>query len=168
MILWVMQWQMPRTVAAWMVMSKPDAGATPVPVEFRAELDFAEGVSAGFYCSFTAAMQQWVTIAGTLGQLRIPDFVLPFRGDQLGFETSRCAIATRQSVPEVTVAVRQHFVPERSNNHPSAQEARMFRAFSSQVLAGGWDGFWPEISRKTQQVLETCYATAKAASATDP
>ena len=62
---------------------RPDSPAA-VPTEFSAELFFADGVSATFFCSFLAEIQQWANLAGTKGSLYVPDFVLPWYGTEAG------------------------------------------------------------------------------------
>ena len=88
--LWTMNWQLPRTVTGRILsQSEPAGGRVPAPTEFSAELIFDGGVSADFYCSFLAAIQQWVHVSGTNGWLRMPDFVHPFNGYEPAFEVNR-------------------------------------------------------------------------------
>lgn len=65
----------------------PDSPSS-IPTEFSAELFYPSGVSAGFFCSFLTENQQWANVSGTKGYLHVPDFVLPYYGDELGFEVS--------------------------------------------------------------------------------
>src|SRR5262249_40415060 len=88
--LWAMQWHLPRQVTARMLSqsSRPDSPAT-VPTELAGELLFEDGVSAGFYCSFRTANEQWAQISGVKGCLYVPDFVLPYFGSEIAFEVNR-------------------------------------------------------------------------------
>ena len=86
--LWAMNWELPARVAGHILAEhrRPDSPAA-VPTDFSAELFFAGGVSAGFYCSFLAEIQQWANLAGTKGFLYVPDFVLPWHGAEVGFRS---------------------------------------------------------------------------------
>ena len=41
-----------------------------------------------------------------------------------------------------------------------SQEAEMFRTFAGLVLSGKCDGYWPEITLKTQRVLDAALKSA--------
>ncbi len=71
-ILWAMNWQIPREVSGRMLSHAGPTGATAVPTEFSAELFFGGGESAAFYCSFLTENQQWATISGTRGTCTFP------------------------------------------------------------------------------------------------
>src|SRR4029077_9109661 len=42
----------------------PQSGSPSVPLAFSGSLTFANGCSASFYCSFTAAHAQWAIVSG--------------------------------------------------------------------------------------------------------
>src|ERR1051326_9157121 len=65
----------------------------PFGTEFSGELVFNSGLSASFYCSFNAGNQQWANISGTRGYVEVPDFVLPFAGDQLELNVNNHAFS---------------------------------------------------------------------------
>ena len=67
MTLWTMRFHLPVAVRAHMIRE------TTVPVSLSAELDFADGVTASFYCSFEAEHQQWINLSGTRGHLTMRD-----------------------------------------------------------------------------------------------
>jgi predicted dehydrogenase len=50
---------------------------------------------------------------------------------------------------------------EPSNNAPGSQESQLFRSFSECVLSGKLDLHWPEITLKTQRVLDACLEAAR-------
>jgi predicted dehydrogenase len=60
----------------------------------------------------------------------------------------------------MTEHTRRIAVREYSNNAPSAQETQLFRNFGNCVLSGKLDPHWPEIARKTQQVVDACMQSA--------
>lgn len=126
----------------------------PVPVEMSAEMFFADGVSAGFYCSFEAGDQQWARVSGTTGSLVVEDFVLPVFGAELLFEVRRYALQKYGCDFNLEAARRICSVPEYSNSHANAQESLLFRRFNELAQSGKPDPSWPEISLRTQRVLD--------------
>ena len=56
---------------------------------------------------------------------------------------------------------REYSVEEEANNHPTAQETKLFRKFSELALSGAPDPFWPDISIKTQKILDACLVSAR-------
>lgn len=160
-ILWTLQYEMPTQIRARMIAQsrRPDS-PHDVPMALSAEMDFADGVTASFYCSFQAEHQQWVSISGTEGHLRVDDFVLPFYGSELSFEVCNAAFCATGCQFNMEPHRRQHAVSEYSNNHPNAQETRMIRKFSDCVLNKMIDDHWPQIALKTQQVMDACLTSA--------
>jgi predicted dehydrogenase len=151
--LWALNWQLPREVSACS-LAQTDSS---VPTDFSAELFFDNGVSASLYCSFINFRQQWVHVSGTKGYLSISDFVNPFHGAELGFETTNIGQDGYNIVPNV----RRVLVAEHSNGHPTAQEAKMFRNFAEQIFSGKLNEDWQMWSLKTQQVQDACLESAR-------
>ena len=162
-ILWAMKWRLPREVIARILAQARGAGSpAPVPAEFSAELLFAGGTSAGFYCSFLTENQQWANVSGTKGYLHVSDFVLPFHGPQLSFEVYHPVFELHGCDFEMKPNRRQFHVAEHGNSHPAAQETNLFRNFSRQVRSGKLNPEWTEAALKTQQVMDACMDSAKA------
>jgi predicted dehydrogenase len=159
--LWVMNYELPTHVAARRLAEagRPDSPGT-VPTEMSGELIFRGGVSASFYCSFRTENQQWAYVSGTRGLLHVPDFVLPFFGDETRFEVTQSVFEVRGCDFDMQRRARRVAVPEYGNNHPTAQEVNLFRTFSSLVVAGRRDPHWGEIALKTQLVLDACRRSA--------
>lgn len=160
--LWVMEYQLPRQVVGRLISQhgradSPDA----VPTEFSGELLFDNNVSAGFYVSFLTEHQQWANVSGSRGYLELNDFVLPWFGNEAAFrtESSRFDIDGCEFVMERHSS--SHAVPEYSNSHATSQETQLFRTFGDIVLSGKLDPHWPEISLKTQQVMDACLESAR-------
>ncbi len=160
--LWAMNWKLPARVTGHMLAEhrRPDSPAA-VPTDFSAELFYAEGVSASFYCSFLAEIQQWASLGGTKGVLYVPDFVLPRYGAESAFEVSNPIYSLAGCDFNMEDHTRRHAVREYSNSAENAQETNMFRRFAELVLSGQPDAFWGEISLKTQQVLDACLQSAR-------
>lgn len=163
-ILWAMNWQLPAQVRGHMLgeYRRSDSPA-PVPTDFSAELFYPDGVSASLYCSFRAANEQWAHVSGREGSLYIPDFVLPHFGSEVAFEVQNPVFNIRGCDFNMEEHTRRIAVSEYGNGHESSQEANMFRRFAGLVLAGKTDPHWGQIALKTQQVLDACLRSARAA-----
>jgi predicted dehydrogenase len=162
--LWAMRWEMPKAVSARLIAGTGRESSRPVPIDFSGELLFEGNVSAGFSCSFTTGLQQWAIVSGTEGQLRVSDFVNPRAGAELEFEVVQSRGRGDALNPSLAVELRRFAVPEHGDCDPTAQETRMFRDFGDQIRLGTLNAAWPEISLKTQRVVDQCYASALSAS----
>jgi predicted dehydrogenase len=126
-----------------------------VPTEFTGELAYDDGVSAGFYCSFLAARNQWACISGQKGWLRVPGFVLPLNSYEPAFELNDADIRVASDVkcpPGVEPAWQ---------GHATAQDTRMWRNFANQIFSGKLNGDWPMWALKTQIVLDACHEAGR-------
>ena len=160
--LWVMNFQLPKEVTARRLAENGRSGGEDkVPFELSAELVFPGGVSAALYCSFQAENQQWAHVSGTRGFVHVPDFVLPFFGDEVRFEVTNSVFRVEGCDFDMQRRTRRVVVPEYSNRHATAQEAAMFRTFSSLVTGGRLDPRWGEMALATQRVMEACARSAK-------
>jgi predicted dehydrogenase len=155
-ILWAMNYQPPTRVSARVL-----ARIHGVPAEFSGEVFFAEGVSASFYCSFRNHHQQWAVLSGDQGYIRIPDFVVPYVGNEVGYEISQAVFSPRGCDHAMENHSRLVSLPEYGHGHPSAQESHLFRSFGDIVFSGRLEPHWGAITLLTQQVLDTCLASAR-------
>jgi len=154
--LWTLNWQLPLEVSGKILaQSEPVNGRISAPTEFTAELTFADGVSAGFYCSFHAARQQWMIVGGQKGYLTMPDFVRPLDSYAPSFNVNdeQVSLPTGGKCPPG--------VDPGLQGHPYAQDTLMFRNFARQVASGRLEEVWPEWSLKTQRVQDACLEAAK-------
>ncbi len=161
--LWAVRWKLPQKVSA-RILSKtnPVQHQASVPTEFSGEIFFENGVSSDFYCSFITVLKQSANISGTLGYLSMPDFVLPYFGSDLAFETRNPVLDARGCDFNMEANSRWWKVNEYSNSHPSAQETNLFRNFAEQVRSGNLNNEWPEIALKTQKIIHACLESANA------
>jgi len=143
--LWTMNWQLPREVSG-RIISQTGREKSPgaVPFDFSGDLFFENNVSSGFFCSFVSAYSNWVTVTGTKGHLRVPDFVLPKKSSQGALEIDGVLS------DDLTI------------NPATAQDANMIRAFADQVLSGKLNDAWPQWALKTQIVTNACLDSARA------
>jgi len=144
--LWTLNWQLPRRVTAKILAQSP----TGAPTEFSAELFFDDGVSAEFYSSFLTAKQQWVSIGGRNGWLRMPDFVHPRNGYEPAFEVNDAEVRADSGAKCPPGADPADF------GHAFAQDTRMWRHFANQIFSTEVNDDWPMWTRKTQIVLDAC------------
>jgi predicted dehydrogenase len=161
LILWTLGYQMPERVTGRLLREHGGSGRPGVPLEFAAELLFADGVSAGFYCSFLAENQQWANISGSKGYLHVADFVLPWFGSELTFDVTNAAYRILGCDFNMESHSRRFTVAEYSNSFANSQEAHMIRRFSEIVLSGKLDPSWGEIALATQSVLDACLRSAR-------
>jgi len=160
--LWVMKFELPTEVTARLLAEAGRPGhPDKVPFEMSGEMLFPDGVSAAFYCSFQTENEQWASVSGTKGLAHVPDFVLPFFGDEARFEVTNSVFQITGCDFDMQRRARQVVVPEYSNSHPTAQEANLFRTFSSLVTARRLDPRWGEVALKTQLVMDACARSAK-------
>lgn len=161
-ILWALSYELPEKVAGRLLATRRnDDSPAAVPMEFSGELVFANGVSAGFYNSFQTENMQLVNVSGSKGYLQLDDFVLPFYGNRLSFETNSASFSTDGCDFHMEEHTRHYAVREYSDSKPEAQETNLFRNFSALALSGKTDDFWPSISLKTQQVMNACLESAR-------
>jgi len=154
--LWTMKWQLPHTVTGRILSQSPAvSGRLSAPTEFSGELIFAGGVSAGFYCSFLAPLQQWISVSGQKGWLRLPDFVHPYDSYEPAFEVNRSEIKITNADVKIPSGVDRTV-----SAHLTAQDTRMFRNFADQVNSGKLNDDWPMWALKTQQVMDACHESA--------
>lgn len=153
--LWVLNWQLPKTVSARILSASENLPARPsAPTEFSAELIFENGISVEFFSSFLAARQQWAFVSGQKGWLRLPDFVHPFNSYEPTFEVNEKFISTSA---EVKCPPGVDPFPQ---GHATAQDTRMFRNFANQIFSGKLNDDWPMWALKTQKVLDACLEAA--------
>lgn len=160
--LWLLKGEMPIEVRARTLrpLQATNSPAT-VPGEFSAELVFASGITASFYCSFVTQHQQWLHVSGSRGYLRVDDFVLPFQGNEVkavvghdNFAIDNCTFHMQHNL--------EHFsVREHDAGAADAQEVRMIGRFSDIVLSGKLDPTWPTWTLNTQRVLDACFNSAQ-------
>lgn len=160
--LWAMNYAVPTQVTGRIhAETRQGADAPPVPLEFSGTLTFADGASASFYCSFSAAHAQWAMVSGSEGLLRVPDFVLPYSGERTRFSVTRSEFALDVCQFDMHEGGKTERMDEPASNAPGSQEARMFETFSSLVLSRRLDPHWPQISLLTQRVLDACLQSAR-------
>lgn len=160
-ILFAMNYQMPVSVSGRILNGVKRAdSADLVPMEFQGEMHFADGVSATFYNSFRTNHQQWAHISGTKGYLSLNDFVLPYFGNSVSFETANHQFVADGCFFNMERHQKVHSLHEYSNNHANAQETELFRKFAGLVLSGERDEFWPDVALKTQLVMDAALKSA--------
>ncbi len=159
--LWVMNYQLPSEVRGRVLRGiRRDDSEHTVPLEFQGEMHFDGGVSATWYNSFVTQHQQWLHVSGSAGYLEVKDFALPYFGNEVSFDVSKHDFVNDGCSFRMERSTRTHTISEHSNNHESAQETRLFRAFGDLVLHGKRDPRWAEVSLNTQRVLDAAFRSA--------
>jgi predicted dehydrogenase len=104
---------------------------------------------------------QLINISGSKGYLTLDDFVLPYFGNQLEFQTNSARFNQDGCNFHMERHSRIHKIDEYSDSKPDAQEIKLFRNFSALVNRGEVDSFWPEVALKTQRLLNACLESAR-------
>ncbi|QDV21945.1 Gfo/Idh/MocA family protein [Aureliella helgolandensis] len=153
--------EMPTHVQARQLTRLQGTGSPgTVPGEFSAELYFASGVTASFYCSFLTENQQWFHASGSKGNLRVNDFVLPYHGSEVDVLTAQDRFEIDNCEFHMEPHSQRHAVREYDAGQATAQEVRMIRKFADLALSGKSDASWPAWTLKTQQVLDACFESS--------
>lgn len=160
--LWTMRYEMPLQ-ATGRIITEIAGENSPgtVPSQFSGELIFANGVTASFYNSFITENQQWAHVSGSKGFLQIPDFVLPFKGDQARIHLTKSKFKINGCQFDMHENAATELIDEPSNNAPGSEESALFKRFSEVVLSGRLDPHWPDITLKTQRVMDACLESAR-------
>src|SRR5262249_41751533 len=160
--LWGMNAQLPQRAAGRLLAAHQPGAGPPVPMEFSGELFFPGGASAAFFCSYRAGNQQWATVSGTHGSVHVPDFVVPFYGNEASFEADAPVLRVRSCCDfGMESQPRRLAVHESSNGSPDAQETNMIRTFAQMVTSGGRQPRWGDQALATQQVLDALLCSAR-------
>ncbi|MBK8090711.1 MAG: Gfo/Idh/MocA family oxidoreductase [Verrucomicrobiaceae bacterium] len=161
--LWAMAEATPRRVTGRLHAEAGQGGGAPsVPLAFSGTLEFDQGVSASFYCSFHAAHAQWAIISGEKGLLQLADFVLPYAETAPAFSVTKSDFSVDGCRSDMRAGRESHSSDEPANNAPGSQESALFADFSTLVLTGQHEPRWGQISLLTQRVLDACLRSARA------
>jgi predicted dehydrogenase len=161
--LWALDYQLPRQVIAHTHTALTgEGGSGPVPGELSAELFFADGVSASFYCSFLTEIQQTAVITCQRGNVLLEDFVLPFYGNEVTYSRHQHVFRSEGCRFHMRRHTQREVVDEYSDGEASAQEVNMVRRFADLAASGRTDPTWGMVTMATQRVLDACSASAAA------
>ncbi|GAA5506737.1 Gfo/Idh/MocA family oxidoreductase [Novipirellula caenicola] len=162
-ILWASKLQMPTRLSARTITSIGNAqGEHQVPGEFSAELEFPEGLSAAFYCSFLTSNQQTAIVSGEKGHLTIDDFVLPFYDSRTHWATHDHQLEIDNCRWNFKRRTSPRSNDEYASGEPVAPEVEMVRRFASYVNENSIQSHYPELTLKTQLILDACRRSAVA------
>lgn len=122
-----------------------------VPMQLGATLLFENGKRGHFQCGFDRALTQTFQIAGTLGTLRVDDFVIPFNPNEAEYlQTSNHGFCDDDTW-DCTIRKRHVIHSEQP------QEVLMWEEMATcvRILKSGGqrNDFWTHIADTTQQVI---------------
>ncbi|KAJ4967414.1 hypothetical protein NE237_019263 [Protea cynaroides] len=149
-ILWAFDYELPKTVTAFCGPVLNEGG---VILECGSYLQWEEGKTATFHCSFLSNLTMAITALGTTGTLQVHDFVGPYEEKSSSFTTVSQIGFTARALPS------QHVV---TTDLP--QEASMVTEFSRLVKSikdgsSKPEAKWGSLSRKTQLILDAVKAS---------
>ncbi|MBA0708609.1 hypothetical protein Golax_023708 [Gossypium laxum] len=157
-VLWAKNYQLPTVVTALPDVTTNSDG---VIVSFSASIQYKEPSSSGattnaiIHCSFLADTSMDLNITGSKGSLNLNDFIIPQRESSASFEFTLGA-------KFLDLHIGWNVKPERVvvNCDELPQEGLMVEEFT-RIVAGIRttpgvlpDPKWPEISRKTQMLVD--------------
>jgi predicted dehydrogenase len=155
--LWAAGMQLPTHVSArtlsWLSGENSDG---EVPGEFSAELQFADGLSAAFYCSFLTENQQTALLSGDKGYLTIDDFVLPFYDAEASWTNHQHVLEIDNCRWNFRRHSQRRAIAEYPSGEANAAEVNMVRRLAECALSGTRDPLYPELAWKTQRILDAC------------
>ncbi|MGI9470609.1 MAG: Gfo/Idh/MocA family protein [Rubripirellula sp.] len=157
MTLWAAGLQMPTHVSARTITGlrgKDSDGE--VPGEFSAEFQFEDGLSAAFYCSFLTSNQQTVLLSGDDGYLTVDDFVLPYYDAEASWAEHRHVLSIDNCRWNFQRHSDRKAVAEYATGESNASEVNMVRRLAECVLEKKLDPRYPELTVKTQRILDAC------------
>ncbi len=155
--LWMTQQQMPTHVTARTITPlSGDASSGEVPGEFSAELQFPDGVSAAFYCSFLTSNQQTALVSGEEGYIAVEDFVLPFYDAEAVWRESAHVLEIDNCRWNFRRHTQRKAIHEYPGGEPNSQEVAMVRRMAQCVIDGQLDPSYPQLTLKTQRILDAC------------
>ncbi|XP_010511537.1 PREDICTED: uncharacterized oxidoreductase At4g09670 [Camelina sativa] len=153
-VLWAMSYQMPIFVRA--LPSSVCTNSTGTIMSCSASLQFGTTATAIVHCSFLSQLSTDLSISGSKGSFQMNDYVIPYKEDTAWFEYTSGA-------KFVDMHIGWNVMPKRvtfdCGGTGESQEAMMLREFTRLVegIKRGYseaDRRWPEISRKTQLVVD--------------
>ncbi|KAJ4966121.1 hypothetical protein NE237_017970 [Protea cynaroides] len=154
-ILWAAEYELPKTVTA---LREPVLNEAGVILACGSSLQWEDGKTATFHCSFLANLAMDITVLGTTGTLHVHDFVIPHEENTASF-LAAAKTGYWELVTGMSAIPSQHVI---TTDLP--QEVYMVTEFSRLVKSikdGGSkpEGKWPSISRKTQLVVDAVKAS---------
>ncbi|ESQ28633.1 hypothetical protein EUTSA_v10018755mg [Eutrema salsugineum] len=152
--LWAMSYQMPISVKA--LPSSVATNSVGTILSCSASLQFGSTANAIIYCSFLSQLSTDLAISGSKGSIQMNDYVIPYKEDTAWFEYTSGA-------KFVDMHIGWNMKPEKvtvdCGGTEESQEAMLLREFVRLVQGikrgeSEADRRWPEISRKTQLVID--------------
>ncbi len=155
--LWAAGRRLPTKVSARTITAlKGGDSDGEVPGEFSAEMQFADGFSASFFCSFLTANSQVAVISGQQGIITLDDFVLPFYDAEAAWQEHHHDLDIDNCRWNFNRHTTRGAVAEYPGGEPNAQEVNMIRRMNEIVLSGKTDALFAELTTKTQAILDAC------------
>jgi predicted dehydrogenase len=119
-------------------------------------LQFDDGLSATFYCSFLTDNQQTAVMSGDKGYISVDDFVLPFYDAEAKWAHHNHVLEIDNCRWNFCRHTSPQAIAEYPGGEPNAQEVNMVRRMAECALSGTPDPLYPELSIKTQRILDAC------------
>lgn len=150
--------QLPKRVSARTITPLQGVDSkSQVPGEMEGSFDFADGLTAAFYCSFLTANQQTAFVSGDEGYVSFDDFVLPFYQGQTSYQEHAHELQIDNCRWNFRRKTTQTSFDEYPCGEAGSQEVRMIDRFSKIVISGAVDSNFPSLSLNTQKIIDACH-----------
>lgn len=146
----------PLSVTARKIRDASEFGGddgVPVDMSVTVYYDEAKTRVLEFHCSFCHPYRQWVEVVGSQRTLRLKDFVIASRPHAAEF-----TIEHNAGVMELDCYVQT--VEDVITTFDCTQELEMIKRFSSIILSGQREAFWPRVALLTQLVTDGALRSA--------
>ncbi|QDT12011.1 Gfo/Idh/MocA family protein [Planctomycetes bacterium K23_9] len=155
--LWAAGLRVPTKISARTISAiKGGDSDGEVPGEFSAEMQFADGFSASFFCSFLTSNSQVAVVSGQQGVITLDDFVLPFYDAEAAWHEHQHVLEIDNCRWNFQRRSSRQAIAEYAGGEPNSQEVNMVRRMSEIAISGKLDPLYPELTTKTQAILDAC------------
>ncbi len=155
--LWAAQRKLPTRISARTITALRGADSDDeVPGEFSAEMQFQDGLSASFFCSFLTSNSQQVVVSGDNGYLTMDDFVLPMYDAEAVWKEHRHVLDIENCKWNFRRHDTKHAIHEFPGGEPNSQEVNMVRRMNDIAISGKLEPIYTELTIKTQTILDAC------------
>ncbi|MGB7346996.1 MAG: Gfo/Idh/MocA family oxidoreductase [Pirellulaceae bacterium] len=155
--LWAAGRRVPTRVSARTITAlKGGDSDGEVPGEFSAEMQYADGFSASFFCSFLTSNSQVAVVSGQRGIITLDDFVLPFYDAEAAWHEHQHVLEIDNCRWNFGRHSHRNAVAEYPGGESNSQEVNMVRRMNEIAIEGKLDPLYPELTTKTQAILDAC------------
>eukprot|EP00759_Apiculatamorpha_spiralis_P046329 PhF_6_TR42778/c0_g1_i1/m.64718 len=129
-----------------------------VPLDFSGQLVFMGGMTMSFFSSFRGSNTQTATVVCDQGTLTVKDFCLPFYKEPVSYYVAKHVVEHASCEERYRQIEEKIVVPGETSTF---QETQLWKNMASQVSAGSIDSHWPQLTLKTQVIMDALYQSSQ-------